>query len=109
MATLAFKENYKNTHWRLVQVKFGNWKIITVAGLSLLVAQGCATTNKSISLKEFKNISSIKIFRLKTPTFLKPTTGSQAIAFFGVMFGAIGGGLGGGVSAAVEAKNGKKN
>ena len=89
-------------------MKFGNWIIITVVGLILLFTQGCATTSKSISLNEFKSIPSIKVVRSNTPGLLKPTAGSQAIAFTGIMFGAIGGGLGGGISAALEAKNGQE-
>ncbi len=75
--------------------------------VTLLFIQGCATSDKRLALNELQKIDSLNMVRHESPTLLKETIGSQAIAFTGIMFGAIGGALGGALSIAAEQKAGK--
>jgi hypothetical protein len=81
---------------------------IFICAISLVfMTTGCASI-KDLKLSDVHKSNTITLARTETAPLMRPSVGSNAALFTGVMFGAIGGGIGGGIATTVEKSNGEK-
>jgi hypothetical protein len=88
-------------------MKSRKWLLLSLCTLGVWLAQGCATPDKSLSVKNFEAIPEMKTVRYESPRLMKKSAGTDAVGMTGIMFGAVGGALGGAISAGIEAQGGK--